>query len=227
MLLRPKYRLLQKVPVAQLDLVPKGYYAILPTKQKVTWLGDDLQADLYPVDWKHWNSKPSFLKPLQINGYQVDLPVLFCVGGKEDGETYYSPNTLGRSALSKQLLLASANLTQAYTRMGLLRAPGRRVCWPKGFAVEVVEDIYFGNTPVSEGQAEISPALAIESGMLKPGSALYGAWQIRGQIPLPGKRTGFIKGMVAIDSCLEHGMRLRKGALKLDWETRALDNFGF
>lgn len=59
------------------------------------------------MEKKSWRLKLSYLQPFQLNGQATNLPVLFCVGGREDGETYCRRQPLYKSHMAREVLEAS------------------------------------------------------------------------------------------------------------------------
>lgn len=115
--------------------------------------------------------------------------------------------------------------------MALLRAPSDEVPWIPGTAVVVEEDkVWKCWTPqgrelklkTTEGQVEFSLELALKLGMLEQGQSVYGAWQLRALVPLPNNLTALIKCMVWVDVALKTGLRVRRGAIKVTWQTCVL-----
>ncbi|CAE7380722.1 unnamed protein product [Symbiodinium sp. CCMP2592] len=212
-------RLWKKTPPPR--VVPEGYQAILPEKLPDSIWAREAKVSVYTVDFKTAKNKPLSLQPLQIPELPCTHPELFCITGKEQGQCYYAAKPLWHSATARAVLQACEDVQTAYKRLPLLLSPST---WKTaaGILADKANDIWCGDTPVTDGQSECSPAAAKRIGLLPPDAGpdkpcLYSPLQIRGVLPLSALECCLCKGMLVVDVYLQKGIRLRKECRKVHW----------
>lgn len=213
-------RLWRKTPPPR--IVPEGYRAVLPEKLPDSSWARETKVSVYTVDFKTAKNKPLSLQPLQIPEHRCTHPELFCITGKEQGQGYYAAKPLWHSPTARAVLEACDTVQTAYKRLPLLFSPSKWHPAPAGILVEKANDIWCGDTPVTDGQSECSPGAAKNIGLLPTDAGpdkpcLYSPWQIRGVLPLSSGESCLCKGMLMVDVHLQQGIRLRKECRKVHW----------
>ena len=207
------------------EMVPANMLALCPEPMPPSSFSTDVGSPVYVVDFGPTRPKPRSLRPLELAGYEHGRAELFCISGKEKGQTYYCACSLLQSKGAQAVLRASESLQDAYKRLPLLLSPSKPISWP-GTLAEPAGDIHFRGTPITDGQSEVSPSLAKRLGILPPGAGreqpcLYGVPQFRALLPLRGGDSCLCKGMLPVDQMLDQGIRLRKECRKLHWKSSA------
>ena len=98
------------------------------------------------------------------------------------GQCYYAAKPLWHSARARAVLEACDDVQTAYKRLPLLLSPST---WKTaaGILAEKANDIWCGDTPVTDGQSECSPAAAKKIGLLPTDAGpdkpcLYSPWAV-------------------------------------------------
>ena len=173
---------------APVQIIPPNTIALVPEPLLPTSFARETGGQVYTVNFGPMRPKPRSLRPLQLSGYANNKPELFCISGKEKGAAYYCRSSLLDSASARAVLRASTSVQDAYKRLPLLLLPSRLVAWPEDTVADAASDIYFRGVAITDGQSEISPALARQLRILPSGAdntpCLYGVPQFRAVVYL-------------------------------------------